>query len=100
MTSIPQLRKDIQSLQAENRRLREELKAEKNKPVQVKEVVKEVPVQVIKTVEVPGPIKVVKEPAPPPRIVTKIIEKPVPGPVRYVDNPKHVDMIRKLQGRK
>lgn len=100
MTSIPQLRKDINDLQAENRRLKDELAAEKSKPAEVKEVVKEVPKIVTKVVE--------KEI--PPRVVTKVVEKPVPGPeriiyrdvpgpVQYRDNPRHIAMIRKLQGR-
>lgn len=87
MTSIPQLRKDINDLQAENRRLKDELAAEKSKPAEVKEVVKEVPKIVTKVVEkpVPGP--------------ERIIYRDVPGPVQYRDNPRHIAMIRKLQGR-
>lgn len=109
MTSIPQLRKDINDLQAEIRRLKNELEREKNKSPIVKEVVKEVPKQVVKVVEVEGKTKVVKEPAPPPVVVTKVVEKDVPGPERivfrdvekvvYRDNPKHIEMIRNLQGK-
>ncbi len=65
MTSIPQLRKDINDLQAEIRRLKEELEIERNKDH-----------------------------------VVSVVYRDVPGPVRYRDNPKHIEMIRKLQGRK
>jgi hypothetical protein len=45
----------------------------------------EVPKQVIKVVEreVPGPIQ--------------YVTKEIPGPVEYRDNPKHIEMIRRLQ---
>lgn len=86
MTTIPQLRKDINDLQDQVRRLKIEVEIERSKPPVVKEVVREIPKQVVKVVEkeVPGPEIVVF------RDVERVV---------YRDNPKHIAMIRKLQGK-
>lgn len=76
MTSIPQLRKDIAALQEQVRDLKDKLADERSKP----------PVTVVKVVEknVPGPE----------RIVYRDVERVV-----YRDNPDHIKMIKKLQGK-
>ena len=60
MTSIPQLRKDIAHLQDKVKNLSLELQQEREKPVQIKEVVKEVPREIIKYVTKEVPIQKVK----------------------------------------
>ena len=72
MKSDPQLRQDINKLQAENRELRERVKELESRPVKVVE----------KPVE---------------KVVTKRVE--VSGPVQYVDNPALIRQIEKMRGK-
>lgn len=50
--------------------------------------------EVVKEVNVPGPVKIIEKDVPGPE---RIVYRDVPGPVQYRDNPKHIEMIRKLQ---
>lgn len=122
MATIPQLRKDINDLQSKLRDSERALHNERVKPPVIKEVVKEVRIPVTKTVEVENTDKInaardeirklkarIKElESKPPVVKTVVKEVEVkseekPGPVVYRDkivyrdNPKHIEMIRRLQ---
>lgn len=96
MKSDPQLRQDINKLQAENRELRERVKELESRPVKVvdkpvekvveKKVYVDRPKVVYRDRQIPGPE----------RVITKKVE--VPGPVQYVDNPAIIRQIEKLRG--
>ena len=83
MKSDPQLRQDINKLQAENRELRERVKELENRPVKVVEK----PVERVVTKRVEVAVE---------RVVTKRVE--VTGPVQYVDNPALIRQIEKMRG--
>lgn len=100
--SIPSLRRKLAEAQAEIAALRSREPA-----VEVREVVREVPVEVIRYVdrfkEVPVDVvrtveRVVREPAPAPIVITKRVEVPVLKEI-YVTDPVLEQTIRDLQER-
>jgi len=114
MTSIPQLRKDINDLQ-ENLRARDaEIMALKKREPEIVYRDRDVPRQVIKVVEkeVPGPERIIdrieyqdypdtldklkKARSENRRLKASLEEKPK---VEYRDNPKHIKMIKHLRSR-
>jgi hypothetical protein len=98
MTSIPQLRKDINDLQAKLRAAQNKIKELESRKPDIKTVYVDRPVQVIKRVEVPVEKIVYKEKlVEVPKQVIKVVEKETAGPVQYRDNPAHIEMIRRLQ---
>jgi hypothetical protein len=98
MTSIPQLRKDITDLQEKLRAAKDKIKELESRKPDTKTVYVDKPVQVIKRVEVPVEKIVYKEKRiEVPKQVIKFVDREVPGPVQYRDNPKHIEMIRRLQ---
>lgn len=91
MTSIPQLRKDINDLQEKLRARDAEIAALKARDPEIVYKTIEVPKQVIKVVEkeVPGPERVVYRDGPE-RVVEKTIRVPEPGPERVVYRDREV----------
>lgn len=122
MTSIPQLRKDIAHLQDKVKNLSLELQQEREKPVQIKEVVKEVPREIIKYVTKEVPIqkvkvvtvkddaeidrlkkdisdlknKLFKEVSKPPVVKTVVIKEPVEV-IKFVDREGKVPSIKVVE---